>query len=353
MRILIVKISAMGDVLHALPVLDYLRRAAPGSEIDWVVEEAFADLLRHNPLIARLHTVAFKRWKRAPLAPRTIREVLAARRGLAERRYDLVLDIQGNIKSGLVAFLAGVPRRVGFSRDFTQEGFNALCSTERVRPRDEDRHITDQYLRLASAPFGGDFDPLALESDVVPGPGDQAAADAILAGCAGHSPLVLFHTGTTWQTKFWHEEGWIELGRRLHAARPGSLVLLSWGSEAERQAAQRIAAALGEGALVLDRLPLLRLAALIRRIDLVVGGDTGVVHLAAAVGTATLSYYRSSDGSRSGPRGPRHLVVQAPMACARCFRTRCDRDDECRASITPQALAAGIETLLSRKEPLP
>jgi len=345
-RILIVKISAMGDVLHALPVLDYLKQAAPGCEIDWVVEAAFADLLSGNPLISRLHTVSFKKWKQKPLSPKTLAEIRHARNGLAARKYDLVIDIQGNIKSGMVAWLSGCRRRVGFCRADAQESLNALFITRRIALHTEDRHITDQYLRIASASFSLPFAGLQLHSDVCTSPADDQAVDELVKHNRSEGPLILIHTGTTWQTKFWHEAGWIELGRNIIARYPGAVLLFSWGNDSERDAAERITAALGRQAVKLDRMPLMRLAALVKKVDLVMGGDTGIVHLAAAAGTPTVSYYRSSDGLRSGPRGVRHAVVQAPMPCARCFRTRCEKDDECRSSITAELLLQAIKRVL-------
>ncbi len=347
MRILIVKISAMGDVLHALPVLDYLKQASPGCEIDWVVEEAFADLLSGNPLISRLHTVRFKKWKRKPFSGETINEILNVRNGLVQRAYDLVIDIQGNIKSGMVAWLSSCPRRVGFSQAATQESLNVLFTNRRIAPRPEDRHITDQYLRIAAASFDLEFSGLQLHTDVCTRAEDDLAADELVRRYRKDGPLFLIHTGTTWQTKFWHESGWIELGRRIISAFPGSVLLFSWGNEDEYSAAKRITTALGDQAVLLEKLSIMRLAAVVKKVNMVMGGDTGIVHLAAAVGTATVSYYRASDGLRSGPRGAHHAVVQAPMPCARCFRTRCEKDGECRESITPQLLMQAITRIVS------
>lgn len=346
MRILIVKISAMGDVLHALPVLDYLKQASPGCEIDWVVEEVFADLLSGNPLISRLHIVSFKKWKRKPFSMVTAKEILHARNGLAERAYDLVIDIQGNIKSGMVAWLSGCPRRVGFSRAAAQESLNALFINRRIPLRPEDRHITDQYLRIAEASFDLKFNGLQLHTDVCTRPEDDLAAAELVKRCREGGPVILIHTGTTWQTKFWYESGWIELGHRIISSFPGSVLLFSWGNEGECSAAERITTALGRQAIQLEKLSIMRLAALVKKVNLVMGGDTGIVHLAAAAGTPTVSYYRASDGLRSGPRGERHAVVQAPMPCARCFRTRCERDEECRESITPELLLQAIRRIL-------
>lgn len=346
MRILIVKISAMGDVLHALPVLDYLKRAAPGCEIDWVVEEAFADLLSGNPLISKLHTVSFKKWKRKPFSPATLKDILHARNGLAKRAFDLVIDIQGNIKSGMVAWLSGCPRRVGFCRADAQESLNALFIGRKIALQPEDRHITDQYLRIASASFDLDFTGLQLQTSVCTRPADDLAAETLAKRYRQSGPLILIHTGTTWQTKFWYEAGWIELGRGIIAAFPEAVLLFSWGNESERSTAERITAELGKQAVQLEKLSIMRLAAVVKKVDLVMGGDTGIVHLAAAAGTATVSYYRSSDGLRSGPRGERHAVVQAPMPCARCFRTRCEKDPACRESITPELLLQAIRRIL-------
>jgi heptosyltransferase-1 len=346
MRILIVKISAMGDVLHALPVLDYLKQASPGCEIDWVVEEAFADLLSGNPLISRLHTVRFKKWKRKPFSGETIHEILNVRRGLVQRDYDLVIDIQGNIKSGMVAWLSGCSRRVGFCRAATQESLNVLFTNRRIAPHPEDHHITDQYLRIAAASFDMKFTGLKLHTDVCTRAKDNLAADELVKHYRKDGPLFLIHTGTTWQTKFWYESGWIELGRMIISSFPGSVLLFSWGNEGERSAAERITTALGDQALQLEKLSIMRLAALVKKVNLVMGGDTGIVHLAAATGTPTVSYYRASDGLRSGPRGAHHAVVEAPMPCARCFRTQCEKDAECRESITPQILMQAIKSVL-------
>lgn len=347
MRILIVKISAMGDVLHALPVLDYLKQAAPGCEIDWVVEEAFADLLSGNPLIAKLHTVRFKRWKKKPFHLATITEILTVRSGLLKRNYDLVIDIQGNIKSGMVAWLSGCPRRVGFSRAVAQESLNALFINREVAVQPADRHITDQYLRVAGASFDLQFNGLQLHTDICTPPEDDAAAEKLVTHYRGGGPIILIHTGTTWQTKFWHEDGWIDLGRMIFASFPGAVLLFSWGNDSEDSAAERITTALGKQAVQLERFSIMRLAALVKKVDLVMGGDTGIVHLAAAAGTPTVSYYRASDGMRSGPRGTRDVVIQAPMPCARCFRTRCEKDGECRQSITPDLLLQAVKTALS------
>jgi heptosyltransferase-1 len=345
-RVLIVKMSAMGDIIHALPVLDYLHQASPGIEIDWLVEEPFLDVVAGNPLIAKVQVARSKAWRKRPLCSATLAETGALKRALQERDYHIVFDIQGNIKSGIYGWLTGVENRIGFDADVLQERLNMLFTTRRIPLRSQDSHITDQYLRLVSVPFGRDYREMQLKSDIHTTPEDDTAAEALLSTLAD-GLVFLFQYGTTWQTKFWREESWIALGKELLARFPDSSVLLSWGNDHEHRVVMGIAAAIGTGARVIDRYSLKGLTALLKKVDLVIGGDTGPVHLAAAVGTATVSFYRASDGKRSGPRGDNHVVIQAPMPCSRCFRTKCDRDDECRQSITVDAVVQGAIKILS------
>jgi heptosyltransferase-1 len=349
MRVLIVKTSALGDIIHALPVLDFLHQAKPGIEVDWVVEEPFRELLAGNPLVSQLHTVRTKAWRRAPFAPETRRAIAALKESLRQRCYDLVFDIQGNLKSGLIDWLSGGAKVLGFTGADLQERINLLFTTRQIPLRSQDCHVTDKYLRVISTPLGRDFRQYELRTDIHTSPADELAAEALLA-TLGEGLLFLCHTGTTWQTKFWHQAGWIGLAKELLASYPESTVLFSWGNETERQAVTTLATAIGPGARVTDRYSLKELAALLKKVDLVIGGDTGPVHLAAAVGTPTVSLFRSSDGKGSGPRGDGHVIIQSPIACTRCFRTKCARDEECRQSITVEMVMTGVRQLLAKRD---
>ncbi len=341
MRVLIVKMSALGDIIHALPILSYLRQASPGTEVDWVVEEPFRELLAGNPLIAQLHTVRSKVWRKAPLAGATRQEIATVKAALRERRYDMVFDIQGNLKSGLVDRLTGCRQVIGLSADLLQEKVNLLFTTRQVPSRRQDVHVTDQYLRVVSVRFGRDFREMALVTDISTSSSDDVAAEALLSTLAD-GLVFLCHCGTTWETKFWHDEGWISLGKGLLELYPEATLLFSWGNDREREQVSGYVAAIGRGARVLERYPLKGFAALLKRVDLVIGGDTGPLHVAAAVGTPTVSLYRASAGKRSGPRGEQHVIIQAPLPCTACFRTHCDKDAVCRRSITPEMVLKGV-----------
>ena len=346
MKVLVVKVSALGDVIHALPVLNYLHQVSSGIEIDWVVEEGNREILEGHPLLRRLHVVRIKAWRRDPLSDTTRSEIAAVRRDLREADYDIVFDLQGNIKSGIITWLSGARRRYGFDREGVRESLNLLFTTNQVPLRQQDHHISHRSLRVVSVPFGRDYAGMNVSTDIFTSPEDDAAAEVLLA-TLDDGLAFLFHNGTTWTTKLWHEEGWIDLGRRVLSRFPESSLLLSWGNEQEKAAAENIAAGIGRGARVLPKLTLKGFCALLKKVDMVVGGDTGPVHMAAAVGTPTVSFYRATDGSRNGPRGDRHVVIQSPLDCTACLRKTCDKDAPCRASITADRLTAGIEKLLT------
>jgi len=345
MRVLIVKTSALGDIIHALPVLDFLHRVSPGIEVDWVVEEPFREIVEGNPLLSRIHVVKTKNWRRHPLSRTTVREISALKAALRERHYDILFDIQGNLKSGLIDWLSDVPDRIGFTSDIVREQLNLLFTSRQVPLRSRDYHVTDKYLRLVSVPFGRDFPEMELKTTIATLPEDDAAADALLL-TLGDGLVFLFHCGTSWKTKLWDESSWIELGRRLLAERPDASILLTWGSEQEKQSASAVAQGIGIGARVVDRYPLKVLVALMKRVDLVVAPDTGPLHIAAAVGTPTVSFYRATNGRLTGPRGKNHAIIQSPLSCTRCARKECDRDAECRGSVTVDMIMRGVASVL-------
>lgn len=345
MRILIVKVSALGDIVHALPVLDYLHQVAPGAEIDWVVEAPYRDLLEGHPQLRQVYTVRTKAWRARPFAPATWREASALRRELLDRSYDLAFDLQGNIKSGIIARLSGAERRYGFDAGGVRETPNLMFTTHQVPLRPEDSHIASRALRVASAPFGRDYRQFTLQTEIYTPPEDDAAAEALLATLSD-GLVFLFHQGTTWETKLWLEDRWVQLGRLLLERHADASILLSWGNEGERQSAERIAREIGAGARLLPPLTIKGFAALLKKVDLVAGGDTGPVHMAAAVGTPTVSFYRVTDPKRNAPAGPQHLHVQTTFHCRGCLRKECDRDGPCRESIKAETMLAAMEKLL-------
>lgn len=337
MRVLIVKTSALGDIVHALPVLDYLHQVSPDIEVDWLVEERFRGILEGNPLVSTIFTVDTRKWRKGLFSPVTWQEMGTVRSALQERSYTLVFDIQGNLKSGLITWLTGCKRRYGFDSDAVREPFNLRCTSNKVPLRRQDYHVTDRSLRIVSVPFGKDYSGFRLTTDIVTAQDDDAAASLLLATLSDDL-VFLFHPGTTWKTKLWSEKGWIELGRALLESFPEATILFSWGGEAERKAAEKIACGIGRQARLLPQFSLKGFVALLKKVDLMFGGDTGPIHIAAAVGTPTVSFYRATDGKRNGPRGEMHRLVQSPLICAKCLHKICDKDEKCQESITVAAM---------------
>lgn len=290
-RILFVKTSSLGDVVHNCPAVTDAARHLPGAAIHWVVEESFADVARLHPAVARVIPVAIRRWRSALARPATWAELAAFRRRLRAERYDCVIDTQGLVKSALVARLARGPRH-GFDRAGAREPLATRWYDE-VHAVAPSLHAVERNRRLAAAALG--YTAEGACDYGLAAPGDPPLA---LPG-----PYAVLLTMTSRADKLWAEERWRALGRWL-AAR-GILSVLPWGSVAERERCARIAAAV-PGAIVPPRMELAVLARLLARARCTVGVDTGLAHLAAALGVPALGIFCGSDpaltGLRAGPR---------------------------------------------------
>lgn len=345
MKVLIVKASALGDVVHALPVLAWLKSVEPAMEIDWLVEEGFAPLLDEHPLLRQVHRIATRSWRQQG-ALAAVRASLRMVGALRRERYDVVLDLQGNSKSALFTLLSGAARRYGFDRYGVREWPNLLATNHQVALTAADHHISARSLAIARAAFPSGSERIeAGPLPIRPAAAQRVEVQLVEHGLAGRRFAVL-HYGTTWTTKLWPVASWQMLVRSLAAA-GNPVPVLTWGSTEEKNVIERIASDAGGGALVWPRGTLPELAALLARAAVVVGGDTGPVHIAAAVGTPTVSLYRVTDQSRNGPRGARHIRLQAPLDCSPCLRKQCERDGECGLSIPAAEVLQAIQAVLA------
>lgn len=306
MRVLVIKMSSLGDVVHALPgVTD--AAAALGSEarFDWVVEEAFAPIPARHPAVGEVLPVAWRRWRGNLWSNRArLRDFASI---LRARRYDVVLDAQGLIKSAAVCALARGDVKAGLSRNSAREGAAAVCYTRRVSVP-TGQHAVDRIRQL----FAG-----ALRYPVPQGAADFGLSEACVPPSA--TPRCLLLHGTTWDSKHWPEGFWRILADRARAA--GFEVLLPWGSEVERQRAQRIAAD-GHGR-VLERLPLTELIDVLAGCALVIGVDSGLAHLAAALAVPTVVVYGPTSSALTGCRGRRVDNLQSTLSCSPCLARTC------------------------------
>ena len=282
MRILLVKTSSLGDVIHNLPVVTDLRAHFPDASIDWVVEEGFAEIPRLHPGVRRILAVALRRWRKSPLAAATWRQIGDFRAALREESYDLVIDTQGLLKSALIARMAR-GRRCGYTAASAREPLAARFYDARFEVK-RDLHAVTRNRRL-----------VALAAGYAP----TAALDygiAVPSAPTFRNSAVLL-TATSRDDKLWPEDRWIELGRAMHER--GLACLLPAGSATERERAGRIAQAI-PGAGVLPPMGLAELAAQLATARIVIGVDTGLVHLAAALGRPVLALFSASDPVLTG-----------------------------------------------------
>jgi heptosyltransferase-1 len=298
LRILIVKLSSLGDVVQTLPVVHDIHARLPDAKVDWVVEEAFAPLLRTAPTIDRVLPVAQRRWRKSRWAPAVRHEQREFVRVLREQSYDAVLDLQGLIKSTLVARKARLSPG-GFTATFGNR--SELCGYEwpvrylvqRTVPMPRRIHAVARTRWLAAGALGYDTD-IVEQPPVYPWTSEPAPG----------KPQVVFAHGTTRADNEWPEANWRTLGERLAAA--GFEVLLPQAGAREAQFAQRLAAAVGPAAQVLPPMDLASLVARMARASGLVGVDSGIAHMGVALGQPVVEIFSQPRAWRAGPVGQPH-----------------------------------------------
>ncbi|MSQ64307.1 MAG: lipopolysaccharide heptosyltransferase I [Betaproteobacteria bacterium] len=288
-RILFVKTSSLGDVVHNCPAVSDVARCVPDAVIDWVVEEAFAEVAALHSHVRRVIPVAIRRWRGSLLAVATWSELGAFRAALRNERYDAVIDSQGLLKSALVAAQA-LGRTHGFDRASAREPVAARFYDVAHAVRGN-LHAVDRNRQLAAAALGYRVDESC----------DYGLRVAGAKGSAPTSkPYALLFTMTSRDDKLWPEEHWRSLANAL--ASRGLDCVLPWGTEEEQRRCARIAAAI-PGAVVPHRMTLVEIARLTRDARCVVGVDTGLTHLAAALEVPVVGLYCSSDPALTGLHG--------------------------------------------------
>ena len=346
MNILMVKLSAVGDVIHTLPSLAALRKRYPGAHITWVVEEGASDLLAGNPCLDRVIVSRRKTWashiRKGRHLRETLKEIKTFLGDLRDRRYDLVIDFHGLLKSAVLVFLSSGKRRVGY--DSLQE-LSGLFYNEKI---DEDmgKHAVLRYLDFVSH-LGGD--PRNPRFDIPEDEGNRTRVDQLLrqSGLAPGTPFFALNPVAYWKTKLWDSEKFGELCRRI--ADEMNIPVVLTGSQSDGILGD-IEALCPRSVNLGGQTTLKDLACLYRRSSLVITTDSGPMHLAAAVGTPTIALFGPTDPIRTGPFGENHIVIRKNLPCSPCFLKKCDRMD-CMREITVQEVLDAVK--LSVKGRLP
>lgn len=334
-RIALVKPSALGDIVHALPVLTALRERFPDAAITWVVNKSYEPLIAGHPHLT--DTLPFDRgaFKRGP-----VEAVKYARRfgdELRRRRFDLVVDLQGLLRTGLMCGFTGAPVRVGFAD--AREGARHFYSHRVGVPDADGIHAVDRYWRVAEA-VGAGREPKRF---VVPvRPEELAAADRELAGLP--RPWVAVAAGARWLTKRWPVGNFAVLANRVAAEFGGSAVLV--GASDDIALSQHLASELtGPYRDLTGKTSIPRLTAVLARCDMMLANDTGPLHLAAALGRPCVAPYTCTKAARHGPFGG--TGVETGVACGGSYLRACPHDLRCFADLTPDKLWPPLAEVLS------
>lgn len=297
--IVVVKLSAIGDVLHAVPAAVAVRRAFPEARIGWTVEGRAADVLAGHSAVDHIFRLP-RGWLRSP------RAVCSLRRQLRAFRPDVTLDLQGLLKSGVASWLSGAPTRIGPAPPDAREG-SWLATTQRVSLRAA--HVVDRNCELL-APLGISAQP--VEFAMPHWPVSRLRMQKWLVGQRLPQRPVILNPGAGWRSKLWPLDRFAATARAL-CRRHGQPVLVVWGGDAERAAAERIVADAAGAAIIAPATSLQDLGELCRLAALFISSDTGPLHLAAAVGAPCVALFGPVPAARNGPYGPGHVCLEPPV----------------------------------------
>lgn len=356
-RLLVVRLGAMGDILHALPAVTALRKAHPGWKIDWAVEPRWRPLLTAEPenaeldaprnvarpIVDQIHLVPTKAWGRRPLQRQTLAEIRALRSQMRAAEYEAVLDLQGSIRSAVVARLSGCARIVGEAKP--RETPAKWLFTERIGT--VGAHVIEQDVELASAVAGDLLEPAVPALPVDPQAEDWCdELDDLMDATWRGRPVLLIHPGAGWGAKRWPPERYGVVAAEF--AMRGGLVLVNSAPGEELLAAAVVGAAGAAERVSAVACTLEQLIALTRRVSLVIGGDTGPVHLACALGKPVVGIYGPTDPERNGPFGNRFRVLRNPES--RQDHTRREQPEAGLLTILPDAvMAAAVDLMLEER----
>jgi heptosyltransferase-1 len=345
-RLLIVRLGAMGDVIHTLPAVTVLRLAFPHAVLGWVIEERWAELLctlptprggprsRQRPLVDQMHVVNTAKWRKAPLSIHTWQELGAVLSDLHAQHYDVAVDFQGAARSAFIARWSRAPVIYGVAQP--RENVASMFYTRQVIAHGA--HVVEQNLTLAEAVAGHSWDLPEVEF-----PWDEAAEQQWERrfGDSGKD-IVILNPGAGWGAKRWPAERYGEVARQFAKDGFRPLINSGPGEDALVKAVMSASGGTAENA----ECSLTELIALTRRARLFIGGDTGPMHLAAAMGIPVAAIFGPTDPARNGPYGTRSIVLRSPASTT--SHARRAQPEEGLLEITSEQVIAAARELLGR-----
>ncbi len=327
-RILILKPSALGDIVHALPLLASLRKSFPNRFIAWGVKEKFAELLEQNPYLDEVII-----WKE--------RGFWRFAKDIRDKRFDIVLELQGLFRTGLVAYLSKAPQRWGFSKEEAKENQFFFLNIKAPTPS---VNIVGKYLDFAEHLKAEKI----IEFPFVEKPSAQEYTSQYFQrnGILPGEKLIALIQSTGWENKTWKAERFAQLGRIL-GAKKNWKVMLVWGvEEAEKEKAQKINQMAAGKLLIAPQSTVSQLVSLLKRCSMAIGGDTGPLHLAAALGLPVVGLYGPTSPNRNAPLTEKKEIIYHTLPCSPCWKRTCkNKTNECMDSIQVEEVMQKIENL--------
>jgi 3-deoxy-D-manno-octulosonic-acid transferase/heptosyltransferase-1 len=337
-NILIVKLSAIGDVIHTLPSLAALRRLYPGAHITWIVEEAAADLIRNHPYLDEVLISRRKSWSkdfRSGKFKQLFKEISSFIKTLWHRHYDLVIDFHGLFKSSIIVFLSRGERKLGY--DSLQE-LSGLFLNEKI-PEDMNKHAVDRYLDFPRY-LGAKTDDAQFVL-----PSDNEAEKNVQILLLEHNleskNFIAINPVALWETKLWSDEKFARLADLIS----DKLKMKAVFTGSEREPLGKIILLMRtEGINLGGKTTLPELACLYKEARMVISTDSGPMHLAAAVGTPVIALFGPTDPARTGPYGSGHALIRTELTCSPCFLKKCPTK-KCMEDISPDQVFAAVEKI--------
>ena len=349
--ILVIRLSAVGDIVRTLPAVHALREGFPKAHISWVVEEKGRDILLHQPEVDEIILFHRKRWEKGILNPlacvKTIGEVYRFIKGIRNRHWDVALDFHGILKSGLISYLSGARERVGFARGFCKD-CNYLFNNRRVRLRSQRLSRFERNLALIRS-LGLDGGGEAVEFHVSKEDIDYVDEFFQSQGLEMSGPLIAIHPATSPNTPYkrWPSARYGRLADRLVEELRAS-VLFTW-SPGERSVVDEVRARMQKDSMVAPETHSLKqLGELFRRCSLYIGGDTGPMHIASLVKTPVVGIFGPTDPVVNAPyEGTPYVMVRKDIPCSPCRNYHCEKV-ECMNAVTTQDVFEAARSLLER-----
>jgi len=345
MNILIVKLSALGDVVQTLPAFEALRNHYPAAHISWLVEESAAELLEYYPGLDEVYVCHRKSWlrklKKPPLWPAVSLDIMRFARRIRNRYYDVIIDFQGLLKSAIWVGLARGDRKIGF--DGTREGSWRFLN-ERLPPYDPDRHALDRYLDVVQY-LGAEVEEVLVHDPWTPAEEQQFRSRLNQVIGNGESPLVVCHPVSRWQTKLWPSSKFARLAAEMVERLQATVVFT--GTSKDRDTIAAVMSQVGPSGIHnwAGTTNLRELAYLCKRAAVVISTDSGPMHLAAVLGTPVVALFGPTAPWRTGPYGKIHRVIIANSDCSPCFQRTCDNVDCMSAIEVDEVFRAVVEQL--------